>query len=67
MEGPTPLKMQKAWNGLCPAGAADDDGYRTLTSLSVDVCAVYCLLAGSFPIVIGTVIISTQDGQQDAF
>ena len=34
-----------------------------LTSLSFDVCAV----AFNFPIVIGIVIISTQDGQQDAF
>jgi hypothetical protein len=27
MEGLTPLKMQKAWNSLCPA-AAHDDGDR---------------------------------------
>jgi hypothetical protein len=38
-----------------------------LTSLSFDVCAVYCPHAINFPIVIGIVIISTQDGQQDAF
>lgn len=66
MEGLTPLKIQEAWNGLCPA-VGGDDGYRTLTSLSFDVCAVYCLLAISFPIVIGIVVTSTQDGQQAAF
>jgi hypothetical protein len=38
-----------------------------LTSLSFYVCAVYCPLAINFPIVIGIVIISAQDGQQDAF
>jgi hypothetical protein len=30
MEGPTPLKMKKAWNGLCSAAADDDDVYRSI-------------------------------------
>ena len=40
MEGPTPLKMRKAWIGLCHADN-DGDGYRSIVAVFAVLC-VYC-------------------------